>query len=427
MKSVAVSELAGLGTEPEALIKEARRRQRRRYLAAGAAVAAVLGSAAGIAAGLHAAGNGHAGRPRPRSHPRSPAAARQLTRGPAPIPRSAGTTLLMWPVGYPGFTSAGGPPLYADDLSTGRLTQSGAVAISAGDFQPLLVRTGRWLVYVANGTAAIRDNLRGEPRALGSTPFFAPAATPGHVWLFSVRHGQRGHFRIEARLVPVADGPPGPPVTLPAGAYLPAIEGTDEGLVLQTRQGLALWNPGARPRTLPYSPDISDGFDATPRLVAYGTGCGSQATAQNAPYEPNAGYDTCHMLRVFDVVTGTTTSFPAPPGTGGWVPNGFDLVNAISPRGQLIAAYAATLPQGTGHVRLYVLRTTRPARRPIPVPRSTAFIFARTAWSANDAWLFYQGPGQHLWGYQVTSGKIRASSTPCCRYTVMTAAPSHSG
>ena len=42
------------GTQPEALIKEARRRQRRSRLAVGVAVVAVLGGAAGVAAGLAA-------------------------------------------------------------------------------------------------------------------------------------------------------------------------------------------------------------------------------------------------------------------------------------------------------------------------------------------------------------------------------------
>ena len=39
-------------TGPEALIKEARRRQRRRWLAGGVAVAAVLAGVAGVAAGV---------------------------------------------------------------------------------------------------------------------------------------------------------------------------------------------------------------------------------------------------------------------------------------------------------------------------------------------------------------------------------------
>jgi len=43
---------------------------------------------------------------------------------------------------------------------------------------------------------------------------------------------------------------------------------------------------------------------------------------------------------------------------------------------------------------------------------------------ADRSWLFYQGPGGHMWAYQVSSGKIRASSTPCCSYAVMAAFPS---
>jgi hypothetical protein len=119
-----------------------------------------------------------------------------------------------------------------------------------------------------------------------------------------------------------------------------------EALLLQVPQGLALWNPGSAPKILRSSPDFADGFDATSRLVAYGTGCTSQATAPDAPQDPGAGYDTCKVLQVLDVVTGKLISFPAPPGTAGWVPNGFDLVSAISPDDQMIAAYAAIRPRG---------------------------------------------------------------------------------
>ena len=408
-------------TGPEALIREARRRQRRRWLAVGVAVAGVLAGVAGVAAGVA----GHPpGRPGPRSHPGSRVAARQAA-APPPIPRSIGTTLLMWPVGYPAFGPGGGPPVYVDDLSTGRLTQSQQPAISAGDFQPLLAQLGRWLVYVGDGVNAIRDDLTGRPRVLGPTPFFAPAAAPGRVWLFQVQHGMQGPIR--AWTVALSGGPPGQPVTLPAGANLPAVRGTDTGLLLQVPQGLALWNPGSAPRILPSSPGFADGFDATSRLVAYGTGCTSQTTAPDAPQEPDAGYDACKVLRVLDVVTGKLISFPAPPGTAGWVPGGFNLVSAISPDDQMIAAYAAIRSQRAGQVRLYVMRITGPSRRAMPVPSSAAYLFARTAWSANDTWLLYQGPGGHLWAYQVASGQTRASSTPCCQYTVMTAVPSPSG
>jgi len=406
--------------EPEDLIREARSRQRRRWIA-GAAVLVLLAGVAGVVAGL--AGHRHS-RANPSGHPKTKTVPRRGVATPAPIPRSIGTTLLMWPVGYPGFGPSGGPPAYVDDLSTGRLTPSKKPAISAGDFQPLLAHVSRWFVYVGNGATAIRDDLTGHPRVLGPTSFFAPAATPGRIWLFQLRNGQKSPAR--AWTVALSGGPPSEPVTLPAKTYLPAVRGTDAGLLLQVPKGLALWNPGSVPRPLPYSPDIASGFDATSRFVAYGTACSSQATAQNAPYEPNAGYYACKMLRVFDVVTGKLTSFPAPSGTAGWVPNGFNLVSAISHQRQLMAAYAATLPQGTGHVRLYVMRMTSSAKRATPVPMSAAFIFARTAWSANDTWLLYQGPGKHLWTYQVATGRTRASSTPCCQYTVMAAAPSRS-
>ena len=77
------------------------------------------------------------------------------------------------------------------------------------------------------------------------------------------------------------------------------------------------------------APDSADGSDATSRLGAYGTGCTSQSTAPDAPQDPNAGYDTCRALQVLDVVTGKLISFPAPPGTAGWVPDGFNRVSAI--------------------------------------------------------------------------------------------------
>ena len=394
------------GTPPEALIKEARRRQRRRRLATGLAVVTVLGSAAGVAAGLHEPGSSHS----PGSPPRAAGV-------PAPIPRGLGTTVLMWPAG---FGSCCGP-VAVDNLSTGRLAQSQQPAISAGDYQPLLTQVGRWLVYVGHGTIAIRDDLRGNPRVLGPTPFFAPSADPGRVWLFRPRNGRP----TQAWQVPVAGGAPGPTITLPAGTDLPVIRGTDAGLLLQVPQGLALWQPGGKPRLLPYSSPggISDGFDATARLVAYGTGCTSQATSDAAD-EPDAAYDTCAMLRILDVMTGRLVSFAAPPGTRGWVPDGFNLASVISPAGQLIAAYAAVRPPGLGRVRLYLMPVTGPSAPPVAVPSSAAFLSARTAWSARGSWLLYQGPGGHLWADQVTSGAIRASRTACCRYTVMVAAPS---
>jgi hypothetical protein len=102
MKSAAVVPASAPGLE--ALIKEARRRQRRRYAATGVAVAAVLAAVLGAFAGLH----GASGPPR-ASQPR-PAAGHPL-QVPGPIPASADTTVLMWPGDQDG-------TIYMDNLRT---------------------------------------------------------------------------------------------------------------------------------------------------------------------------------------------------------------------------------------------------------------------------------------------------------------------
>jgi hypothetical protein len=281
------------------------------------------------------------------------------------------------------------------------------------------VQAGRWLVYVGGGTMAIRDDLTGKPRVLGSTPFFAPAASPGHVWLerFSGAFAFQG--RASVWQVSVRTGRRGPAITLPRRSLL--LAGTDAGLLLKVPQGqdygLALWRPGSALRTLPFSPSAGSGFGLSPRLVAYGTGC------QALP--PDGQDAACPVLRVFDVVTGALQSFRAPPATAGWIPVGFDLTQPIALRVPAIAAYAATLPLGQRQHRLFVISLTGATVRPVAVPSSTVYMYyTRTAWSADRSWLFYQGPGRHMWAYQISSGKIRASSTPCCSYAVMVAFPS---
>jgi Tol biopolymer transport system component len=166
------------------------------------------------------------------------------------------------------------------------------------------------------------------------------------------------------------------------------------------------------------SDGLGDGFDATARMVAYGTGCYSYTT------EPDAGDNgmvACAMLRVLDVQTGRVASFAAPAGTAGWLPAGFSRVSAFSPSGQMIAAYAAVPPAEEGRDRLYLVRLGTGRLTPVP---SAARTFADTAWSEDGSWLLYQGAGQHLWTYQVTSGKVSSSSTPCCNYAVMVASRS---
>jgi hypothetical protein len=428
VKTAAATSLPDPAAEAEALIKEARRRQRRRYLAAGLAIVAAAGGTAGIVAGF-ASRTGQRPpsqhKPPSRAHVGRPKAAPM--RG--PILSGADTMLLTWPVGYPAFTATGGPPAYLEDLSTGRLSSRQIPGISGCDCQPYAIGVGRWVVYVGSGGAmAISPELKGKPRVLGATPFFAPAADPGHVWLVRFHGGYLGQAPVRVQSVPVGDGgQPGPLITLPKGA-VNLVEGTDAGLLLQVRRGhnfgLALWNPGAAPRALPYSPQSDNGFAASARLIAYGTDCRWHITALHAALA-DVGYRACRVLRVLDVMTDRLFSFRTPPGTGGWVPNGFNLVSAISPGSRMIAAYAALRPPGAGRVRLYTTRLSGVAGRPRAVPASSALLFARTAWSAKGSWLLYQGPGEHLRAYRVTDGKTRSSTAPCCGYTVMVAAPHH--
>jgi len=408
------------GTDADLVIREARRRQRRRRLVVGLVLAALLAGAIGVAAGLTSRGRPPVSRPRPR--PSAPATRQQVL--PPPIPRSVATTVLMWPVvahgEYPTFGPHQWPPAYVDDVATGRLSRRHKLAFAGGDFRPYLVRVGHWLVYVGGGGAmAIRDNLKGRPRVLDRTPFFGPAASAGHIWLQRI-HGYLGPGeRASVWQVSVRTGHRGPVIDLPRNSQL--VAGTGAGLLLDVLRGhdfsLALWRPGGAPRLLPYSPRSGDGLDASPRLVAYDTGCRYHDTVRNDSYA------ACQVLRVFDVVTGRLLSFRAPPGTAGWIPLGIGITTAIAPGGRLIAAYAATLPLGHGRNRLFVLRLGSPGGAPRAVPASVAVLYPRTAWSADGSWLFYQGPGRHLWAYQVSSGRVRSSGTPCCGYTVMAAFP----
>jgi hypothetical protein len=86
-----------------------------------------------------------------------------------------------------------------------------------------------------------------------------------------------------------------------------------------------------------------------------------------------------------------------------------------------------TPPDSRGVAQVYMMHLTGPVARPVVVPSSAAFLLSVTAWSANGSWLFYQGPGTHLWGYQVSTGRVRSSATPCCQYAVLSPITSPSG
>jgi hypothetical protein len=129
------------------------------------------------------------------------------------------------------------------------------------------------------------------------------------------------------------------------------------------------------------------------------------------------------LLRVLHVRTGRVDSFRAPAGTTGWVPSEFGLENPISTSGSMIAAESVVRSADDNRGRLYVLRLTGRYGRPVLVPSSAGYLFSKVAWSPGGLWLFYQGPAGKLWGYRVSTGAVRASSVPCCQFTVMAAVP----
>ncbi len=411
MKNTVVVPASGPDAEAEAIIKEARRRQRRRYAATGVAVAVVLAAALGALAGLRGPS-----RPHPASQPRPRAATGHRPHGPGPIPVSTDTTVLMWPAG-PQQEGA----VYLDNLRTGKLRQE-APAADPGEYQPIMLVDGE-IVYVTNNGVRATDAVTGKTRVLGNTLAFAASAAPGDVWLEYGSY-QASAAVVTVRSVPVAGGRPGPAVTLPRGTQL--IAGTDAGLLLEPRGEVAgpfwLWTPGTAPKALPYS-SSAEGFAVSPHLVAYGGDCVNPSTAQNLGYGGNFGYYACRTLRVLDVVTGRLRSFAAPPGTAGWVPthggNWTWSASEIAPSGQVMAAEAVVPPESQGVARTFVLHLTGGNMQATAVPSSAAFLLSVTAWSADSSWLFYQGPGERMWAYQVTTGHVRSSSTTCCQYAVM--------
>lgn len=414
MKNRAVVPAHGPDADAEVLIKEARRRQRRRYAATGVAVAAVLAAALGAYAGLHGAGGSR------RASPPRPGLAARASAGPhvpGLVPASLDTTVLMWPTG-PGQDGTIG----LDNLRTGALGQAAPV-VDPGNYQPIMLVSG-WIVYVGNNSVWAADAVTGKTRVLGRALAFAPSAAPGDVWL-EYGYYDSSTAAVTVRSVPVAGGRPGPAITLPAGTQL--VAGTDAGLLLEPRFGEVggpfwLWTPGAVPKAVPHS-SSAEGFDVNPRLVAFGTDCANRSTAQSLSYGGNFGYYACRTLRVLDVVTGRLKSFAAPPGTTGWTPahGGHWAWSAseIAPSGKLMAAEAVVPPDSQGIARVFILHLTGRGTQATAVPSSAAFLLSVTAWSPDSSWLFYQGPGQQMWAYQVATGQARSSTTTCCQYAVM--------
>ena len=297
------------GRDTEAVIREARRHQRKRHAAVALAVVAAVAALGGVFAGVQGQGNPAAG-------------PRRRLAGSSDVASSGGiaTTLLMWPAAWPGHGPCAGYGAYLDDLSTRRLLVRNVPCIVNLDVPATLLPVGRWVVYMNfhgkfpgnREASALPSDLAGRPRLLGNADYIAPSASPGRVWLMTADGGMaydpHHAFQEVVRSVSAASGQTGPAIKLPQGTNL--VEGTQAGLLLSSGYfggAITLWTPGTRPRHLACRPpDNSLWFAADAQLIAFGTGC--RLTS-----------DVCKMLNVVDVVNVVTgrRSFPAPPAPSG--------------------------------------------------------------------------------------------------------------
>lgn len=308
------------------------------------------------------------------------------------------TTLIIWPA-----TACCQVPdtVYVDDLVTGSLALRNIPPVAGGDYPNPLLAIDRWVVYNGEagnpGVFALRSDLEGQPRRLGSATWFVPGVGD-HVLLVSNPFSSAGST---VRSVSLANGAVGPAVKLPPHAGL--VAGTDSGLLLVTSGRLTLWQNGRQTQLAVLAQGSDDLFGASARVVAYGSGC-KWAEAYGFSNSP-VGYRLCAQLHVFDVATGHGRVFDAPAGTLGWQPHGFlGDVGVIAPDNKALVAEAGVPHARKGRGRLFVVPLSRATGGPREVTASEVPLTAQTAWSPTGSWLFYEAPARHLEGTQLTTG-----------------------
>jgi hypothetical protein len=312
VKTVLPGWLPDAGTEPEALIREARRRQRRRWLAAGMAMVTVIAGAAAVIAG-----SGAGSRPRP---PGSPTAAPSpLPTKPArmtgqPLPRDAGLWLLL----------GGHRPAWLS-VPTGRTEPIRGLPQRGNGYQLIRI-AGGWAAqpfpaFACDNCAPgplpvyyVADGSRVASR-IGAADLTAPAATPGALWLVSYRRGaDMSTAAGNAQEVSVTGATLGPRLRLPAGYVID--QGTRTGLLLvQELAGSGpvryeLWDPGTRRVTRSFVNLIA----ASRAEIAWMPGC-----------------TTSCRVHVLDLRSGRAEEISLPERSQAWIGGAF------SPDGRLLA------------------------------------------------------------------------------------------
>lgn len=390
---------------PQAIIPEARWRERSRRLRIGLVVVLIL-AIAGTVGGWLGSGGG-----------RTPTTPAGLPDNVPSVDANAldHTTVLLWPPGALPATTRwpAGPlinvtPVLVEHVGTGRLSIR---VLPGSDSRESILDVGRYLVYDGDrGVSALANNFKGRVRLLGHATSFVPSITPDQVWLVH-KHG--------VQAVSVASGRLGLVVMLPPHTEI--IRGTDAGFLLLTQRGeLELWRSGAAPRVVG---DVgargSDAvFAAGAQLLAYGSGC-RYVKATPGNYE----YTVCRTLRVVDLVTGGRRSFPAQPGTVGWVPLGVYETGHVrdagfAPGGGELAAEAAVAPARKARTDEVILSLSGQRHTVTRVPSWNAQLYGRTAWSPDGSSLFYQGLHNRLDVFLPAQNSWYQSKLPCCQFAI---------
>jgi hypothetical protein len=322
--------------------------------------------------------------------------------------RGSDTTLVVWP----GTTCCdASDTVSVADLASGSVTVRPVPPISGGDLPTPLVAVGAWLVYEGEaadpGVFALPGDLAGPPRLLGQAAWFVPGAG-GEVVLVSNPFAPSG---ATARPVNVSNGRAGRPILLPPGTTL--LRGTARGLLLASANSLVLLRDGMVTRLAELSSPSADYVGSDEAIVAFATGC-RWAEADGLAASP-VTTRLCGTLHVIDLATGHEQSFPAPPGSLGWEPQGsLGGVGVVAPGDRMIAAEAALPEAAAGRGRLYLLRLGADSARAVAVSGGEVPLSAPTAWSRRGSWLLFEGLGGHLLAYQATTGRtvtlpVRAS------------------
>ena len=231
---------------------------------------------------------------------------------------------------------------------------------------PLLVSGGRLVLSRAAGHRPAVDSLDlglGHRRRLGTATHYLASATPGRLWLATMRYGS--HPSLGAIREVTAAGR----TTFVSGHRAPALNlvgALDDGLLFEERERLLVWSPrsGRVVRRMPGASVLS----ARGGRVAWCRG-------------------RCAQVHLAGREGDRVRSLPAPGFTG-----------AFSPDGALLAVALA-------NGRLALLDVLSGSVREVPGVRLAGGSGA-LAWAPDGDWLFFSAPRGRLMAYRPSSEQL---------------------